>query len=189
MAEETVTERAKRQRREWDELLAKTADAALENHPDSIQRAGEEMAGMVRRDPRLRDAVLELIVDSYCHERCRKVQQAKNSALWREDARPTAGDDPTGRLISALRTERKLMEYALMGGKKLGDATREDVLRNARFQNRQSLRMAQTGLWLALIADQMADSRPRATVSESFSESELLHLKKLAISNTKATVA
>lgn len=168
---------------EWHQLLDGAADESLKLHRGNLKGAAQAMASKVRADPRLAQALLEVLVLEACADRVRRRLQILNQATWyqAEPFDPTMRGD---RLKRAARTSRhyKLMEYTLRGGLPLGDATKEQVKQNFEFQDRQARRMFQTALWLGLIADQMSDDKHQI-VRDVLSEEDLRELQTLAISS------
>ena len=194
MTDQELADRAKEakaRRREnvekWTKLLAGKADQCMDQFPDSNRLAAETMAAEVRKDPRLQEAVLELIVESYCHEFVLQQRRQKNSAAW-YDYDPTQVDETQrgARLRSAIRVGRKikLMEYTLLYGTPLKEATRKDLLANIRFQERQATRMQQTALWLRLILDDMPHD-DSARVGNCYTEEQLRAYQQSAIKEVK----
>jgi hypothetical protein len=165
----------------WHGLLDKAADEALERWDNNIHLASKTMQAAVRADPRLSKAVFEILVAEACTDRIRRRLQIKNNAIW-HNKEPFDATMRGARLRSAaeLSREYRLMEYSLRGGLMLGDATRKQVRENAEMQDKQARRMAQTALWLALIADRMHGKRGE-TVSSVLTELELRELQKLVL--------
>ena len=174
----------RKKRKEWEALLNKAGEAALSAHEGNIRLAGDGMAAAVRADPRLREAVFELILDEACHERIRRILQIQNQSIWHHASDPTMR---SRRLQRAMETANKirLMDYSLMGGLPLALANRPQVLRNATFQGRQAARMAQTSLWLRAISERMVDDKQ--LVRDLFTEEELRDLQSRAISEIETT--
>ena len=179
---------SKEQWSEWHKLLDGAADECLTAHANDVQQAAILMKARVRSDPRLREAMLEILVGEACHDRVRRRLQIRNQALWHQKEEVDFGQRGA-RLKRAAITSRKfkLLEYSLMGGIPLGTATRKQVLENANFQDRQARRMSQPSLWLALIADQMVDDKQ--IVRDIFNEDELRHLQTVAIGGGEAKKA
>jgi hypothetical protein len=166
----------------WHQLLDKAAASCLEKHPGHLHEAAEAMTEMVRGDPRLREAMLEVLVKEACHDRIRRRLQVANQSAWHQ----TDPFDPTSRgdrLKRAAKTSRyyRLMDYNLMGGVPLSLATRVQVENNAHFQDRQANRMAQTALWLGLIKDRMDPTKKKQVVRDVLTEEDLRELQRVAI--------
>lgn len=182
MTEETTKAETKDQRTEWNEQLDDTAEEAIAACPGDLHAAAKEMERRVRRDPRLQEAMLEVLVAQACYNRVRKVLQERNSGIWHghESVDKTMRGD---RLRRATRVFAKfrLMEYNLRGGLPLGKATRLDLETNAYFQDRQAKRMFETGMWLKFVADELPNDDPRAIVEDYVSEQRLHDLQTQAI--------
>lgn len=166
----------------WQKLIDGAADDCLEQHARSVKLAKEAMVNRVRADPRLREAMLEVLVTEACADRIRKRLQIMNASLWHQ-SEPFDLTMQGKRLQTAAATSRfyRMMDYSLIGGLALGDATRVQVIANSKFHERQATRMFQTSVWLDSIASGMDAMKTKQKVSEVFSEERLRQLQQQAI--------
>lgn len=165
---------------QWQAMLDAVADDAVERHPGDLASAWKAMVSVVRGDPRLREAVFEVLVTEACHDRVRRRLQLKNQSRWHQtdfvDRAPGRGE----RLRTAAKSSRhfRLMDYTLIGGTPLGEARKAEVLKNAKFHGKQGKRMLQTEVWLMMVAEHMKD---KDRVRDVLSEDDLRLFQQAAI--------
>ena len=170
-------------KKRWHELLNDAADMSIVQNPDSLKSASEDMVSRVREDERLKEAIFEILTPQACHDWVRRRLQERNAVAWHhaeQDHDPTQRGDRLRRATRAwIRVN--LMQYTLMGGIPLALATRDALLRNSFFQERQGRRMMQTALWLRFIADELPKDNKEAKVQDYLTEKRLNDLQALAI--------
>lgn len=168
-------EAARQQYEQWEAALTDKAEKCLRQHPDNVRRAGKLMAAEVRADPRLQQAALGMLLEQACQEWVRRQVQARNQRIWHADRDITQRSSRL-RAAGLARMTLRMMDYALMNGQPLGDATKADLMRNATFQDRQARRMAQTALWLGMIAENLPDDTVK--VRDVLTEQQLRNLQQ-----------
>lgn len=137
----------------------------------SIQAAVDTLYQLATADKTFIAEKLPEIVRAWCDERIRMHVGAIRLSTWTP---PNA--DPKGkgaRLTNAIANS--LLDFPLPGGKRLGDATPQEVRAGAAMYRMQADDMAWKARWLEKVAD--AAGRKR-TISAALSESDLRKLQE-----------
>lgn len=135
----------------------------------SQREAVEMLVARMSVDAALRSEVMTPWEPRAAEALVRAVQTKSRAALW---LRPVAPDDRIAALRNAAQT--MLMDFPLPGGKRLGDATAEDLLAAGGFYSRQAGDMAHKARWLGAVRDRMGDA---ATVASALDEAALRALQ------------
>lgn len=169
-------------REQVDDHLDGHAERSLDKAGWDIQSAVDDMVSNIETDPRLREETMRVLLQIACYERVRSIVHRHNKALWNNAERGDALKRDGQRLRTAARYSSKLrlMNYMLMGGIALGDATKAVLERNYDFQRRQATRMARTSKWFKLIMDRMSAHAEDATVRSVLEEEDLIRLRDMA---------
>lgn len=123
--------------------------AAYAAAPDDWDRAAASMLASIRGD----SAVCSALLRRACYYEVRMIASEKRGEYGK---RPEPGQD---KALLGLRTIAKesLMNFPLIGGKLLGDATRSEILRSAAFYRDQARANVGRALFLEKVAGELKD--------------------------------
>ena len=152
------------------DTVGSAARTALEKHSGDSAKAMHELVAMVRKDQKLRMALLEPLIEYACGNAIRSVIQDNRDRVW--NSASNAGK-PSQREQMMSIAKANLMIFPLPGGKMLGDATRAEVIEAASFYAKQAKNMAHKARWLKLVHDEMPEDKK---VNEVFAEANLLEM-------------
>ncbi|WP_156453760.1 hypothetical protein [Methylobacterium sp. CCH5-D2] len=154
------------QRNSSADAVAQAARAALKTANGDVRTASVALEARVRRDRALRDALTDPLLATACYTAVAvQVRQARRS-VWAAPAasRQEAAAAPQRRAPEDARRVAQLAAgtlamFPLPGGKRLGEATREEIAAAASFYEAQSADMADKARWLRLIAQSVPHAK------------------------------
>lgn len=158
--------------------VAEAAAEALRTAKGDVHKASTVLEKRVRKEPDLREALTEPLIASACFDAVRAVCRKQRRIVWSPPTSPasaSAGQDRVVHLAAGT-----LMMFPLPGGKRLGDATREDVAAAGQFYAAQSADMAHKARWLQLVAQSLPDKKK---VRDVLSDERLRDLQMEASKN------
>lgn len=139
------------------DLVAEAAKQAFDQAGGDVRAATAAFERSVRSSRSLRDALTEPLISQACYDAIRRQCQGARKAVWNPPAR-TEKFTPS-KVSGAFRVTQlavgTLLMFPLPGGKKLGEATREEISAAADFYAAQSDDMATKARWLRLVAQSM----------------------------------
>lgn len=143
----------------------------------------DEAVGMferaIRQSQRLRDALTEPLITSACREAINALVRKNRHSAWTgaEPRAPVRSAPPTAEAQASRVVQLAsgtLLMFPLPGGKRLSEATREDVTEAATFYGRQAADMGVKARWLRLIAQSLPADK---TVGEAITDKRLRELQ------------
>jgi hypothetical protein len=144
--------------------------------------AGGDVASATRRlirrlddDAELRAAIATAAVEYYAASIVEDEMRAERRAVWAEAGRTNRPKTSVTALANGIR--RSLLDFPLAGGKRLRDATRDEVIEQAQLYAAQARDMGFKARWLELIGARVDDGR---TVGECLTEADALALREEA---------
>jgi hypothetical protein len=162
-----------------NETIETIAADALKTAEGDLQEATAAMAKKIsaKKNAELYRALMDPLVRRACYDKIAEIGRQERERVWNQPSLETVRD-----AIAALAagTRKSLMAFTLPGGRRLGDALREDVTRAAQFYVSQSADMAVKGRWLYMIAKALKAGQK---VADAMTEEKLLTFKMKAERN------
>ena len=150
--------------------VAETARECLEKAGGDVRAAVPLMLERVRKNRALRDALTEPLLSDACYGAIRNECRIQRRDVWTP---PNYSKGGNGARVIALATS--LLDFPLLGGMRLADATREQVQKSAEFYASQSADMGHKARWLQLIAQSVPDEK---RVADVLDEARLAELRR-----------
>lgn len=161
------------------DFVAEAARRALDDAKGDTREATRMLEEAVRQSRKLRDLLTEPLIGNACYDAVRGQVRADRRASWNAPA-PTATVTPakvdTSSRVVHLATGTLLM-FPLPGGKRLGEATREEIGTAAAFYEGQSNDMAHKARWLRLVGQHLKGEKK---VSDVLTDARLRELQQEA---------
>ncbi|GJD92941.1 hypothetical protein [Methylobacterium iners] len=161
------------------DLVADAAKQAFEEAGGDVRAATAKLEARVRAEYGLREALTDPLISNACYEAVRRQVQGARKAVWNPPAR-TEKFTPS-KVSGAYRVTQlaagTLLMFPLPGGKKLGDATREEISAAASFYESQAEDMGTKARWLRLVAQSMPTT---ATAGDVLTDGRLRELQEAA---------
>jgi hypothetical protein len=142
------------------------AREALEERDWNVEKATNYLVNKLRTDKKLFEMLILQMVRDACNRRVYFVHKNRRAAVVRFASRAD-----TEALAEGL--VKTFLDFPLLGGQKLGDAKREDVLAAADFFRKQSNDMGHKARWLELIGQSIPAGKIVSTVVSSERLAEL----------------
>ncbi len=150
--------------------VSQAASEALAKAGGDVREATKAMVAKVRKSRQLRDALTEPLIEQACYAaitaQCRKAR----SRVWTP---PNYSEGGNGERVIALA--RGLLDFPLPGGRRLAEATREEVIAGAQFYRGHADDMAHKARWLARVA---AELQAEQRVADVLDETRLAALQQ-----------
>lgn len=167
------------QKKETD-FVAEAARRALDDAGGDTREATRMLEEAVRQSRKLRDLLTEPLISGACYDAIRGQVRAGRRQTWNAPsaAAPAAvakAADTSSRVIH-LATGTLLM-FPLPGGKRLGEATRDEIGTAAAFYENQAGDMAHKARWLRLVSQHI---QGEAKVSDVLTDQRLRELQQEA---------
>lgn len=143
--------------------VATCARLALAESKGDPGKATEKLVARVRKDKALREAILDPLVEYACNQAVMREVRVNRGNVWVPPSPERLARMPDAERVRALANGTLLM-FPLPGGKRLGEATREEVAEAARFYERQAGDMAHKARWLQLVAQSIPDGKTAGKV-------------------------
>lgn len=150
--------------------VSKAAAEALAKADGDVKAATAAMLAKVRKSRPLREALTEPLLEQACYAAITKQCRRQRNIVWTAPNYTAGGN---GQRVIALATS--LLDFPLPGGRRLGEATREEVMAGAQFYRGHADDMAHKARWLARIA---AELKPEQRVADGLDETRLAALQK-----------
>lgn len=125
----------------------------------------EELA---RQDVEVWQAVTDGLLRTACYDACRSICRSERRTIWH-----TSGYDAGGNGERIKSHSSSLMEWPLPGGKRMRDATKQDLIDAAGFYAMQASQMAAVSDWLGRVASKVKSK----TVGETLTDKQLRTLR------------
>lgn len=138
--------------------LTQVIEAALDNAQGLVQQAADEVYDKVTNNDVLYRQLMDPLVKQACYDAVRGYQHNERSAIFAASPQPqTRSPEEQRAAVEALAegTRKSLLNLPLPSGKRLGDATKAEVLEAARFYTNQGTSMLQRALFFNKIADKL----------------------------------
>jgi hypothetical protein len=157
-------------RRKTDEddmaaLIAEAARRAVQEGGGDPRSATDILEAAVRKDQRLRDAIMAPLVRQACYTVVGAEIRRTRSTVWNSTPKERVerlGQSQTQRVIQL--AAGTLLMFPLPGGVKLGEATRVQLTEAAAFYGRQASDMSAKARWLRLVADRVPEGKTAGQV-------------------------
>lgn len=130
------------------------------DHASDVADASRKLEEAARSDRELRDYLTEPYLKQACYNAVRSHYRVERREIW---TAPNYTKGGNGQRVE--QHARTLLDFPLPNGKRLRDATREDLLSAAEFYRRQSEDMAQKAHWLERIAEKTGRKKVGAALT------------------------
>jgi hypothetical protein len=149
------------------------AGQALEQARGDAYKATQILEEHARKDVNLANELLFPLLHQACYDAVRKVCIRERGYVARQaDNVIAATAQDNARRVKSHAT--RLMSFTLpYEAKPLGEATRDEVLRNSEFYQKQARTELQRARWLALVAERL---QGRKKVKNAMTEDDLMRL-------------
>lgn len=159
--------------------IADVARKALGDANGNIDEAARMFEAAIRQSRSLRDQLTEPLIADACRVAVRKEVKDVRREVWTGSQSRAAGQSKpdaikaqAGRVVQL--AAGTLAMFPLPGGKRLGEASREEISTAAEFYGRQAADMGAKARWLRLIAQSVPDGKK---VSDVLSDARLRELQ------------
>lgn len=159
------------------DLVAEAARAALDAAGGDVREATRALELSVRGNRRLRDELTDPLLATACYTAVTAQCRVERRKVWTPPVERLVANRTTGSHRVVQLAAGTLLMFPLPGGKKLGDATREEISEAAGFYEAQAGDMATKARWLRLVA-QSVPGEKRA--GEALTEKRLRELQEAA---------
>ncbi|HEX2554249.1 MAG TPA: hypothetical protein VHL98_11135 [Microvirga sp.] len=164
------------EKREKDPV-AEAARLAWQDSEGNVKVATAMLEEAVRRSRSLRDALTEPFIAQACYDAIRGQVRTERKTVWSPPPAKRVADAAAGAERVVQLASGTLLMFPLPGGKRLGEATREDITEAAEFYSRQAGDMAVKARWLQLIGQSVP---PNRKVQEILTDERLRELQEAA---------
>lgn len=161
--------------------VADAARSAMDRAKGDLTAAAVAMEAAVRQDAKLREALTEPLLAGACMDAVRRIMHERRRSIWSgpKDSgivgrTPPAVDVAGQASRVAQLAAGTLLMFPLPGGKRLAEATRDDVTKAAGFYDAQAKDMGVKARWLSLIAQSIPADK---TVGEVLTAKRLKELQ------------
>lgn len=156
-----------------ESTLQDAVERAIKESGDDARAATTILLNEVKRNRKLREQLTEPLLRSACYDRIRSAFRVERKQIW---FAPNY-DATQGSERAKAHGEYLLMQFRLPAGKRLSEATIEDLLEASEFYSKQASDMAHKGRWLDLIAKGLKKGK---TVGKQYNEATLRALQEEA---------
>lgn len=162
------------------ELVAEAARRAFDDANGDVREAARMLELAVRMDTPLRIALTDPLLSGACWNAVRGQVRETRRAIWAAPKMPTAAQatalkEQSSRVVHLATGTLKM--FPLPGGKRLGQATREEIVAASEFYARQAGDMSHKARWLQLVGQSVPAGR---TVAEALTDERLAELQSEA---------
>lgn len=172
-----------------EELIIAAAKAALDDANGDLNVATNMMVAAAKQSAPLKAALLEPYLKGACREVLRRQIQSVRREVWTRTARHAAGQSKPAAVVEQQQRSRvvqlaagTLLMFPLPGGKRLGDATRDEINAAAEFYSKQASDMGAKSRWLQLIGQSVPEGK---RVSDVLTDRRLAELQAEAASASR----
>lgn len=159
------------------DLVAEAARRALSDADGDVRTATRMMEEAVRQSPQLRDELTEPLLSSACYAAVTAQCRVERRKVWSPPAEKLVATRVTGAHRVVQLATGTLLMFPLPGGKKLSEATREEIAEAATFYEAQAGDMAIKARWLRLVAQSVPGDK---TAGDVLSDKRLRELQEAA---------
>lgn len=157
--------------------IAAAAKAALDAAGGDVREATRAMERKVRQDRILRDELTDPLIGTACYSAVAAQCRQDRRKVWAAPNETVASHRAAGANRVVQLASGTLLMFPLPGGKKLGEATRDEIAEAARFYESQAGDMATKARWLRLVAQSVpGDSK----ASDVLTDKRLRELQEVA---------
>lgn len=149
--------------------ISELARQALEHANGDVAEAARYLEQQAKRQTSVWLTITESLISSACYDAVRAVCRKERRAIWTAPNYDQGGNG--GRVVAHAKS---LMDLCLPGGKRLADATKDDLLKARDFYYKQADTMRQFGCFLEVLSEKVK----RSTVSDKLTEDELQKIKE-----------
>lgn len=160
---------ALKQTQEEEPTAEDLARRAMAQAGEDVGEATRILEQWARQNTRIWKAVTEDFLAQGCYAVVRGVCRQERRAIWH-----SPGYDPGGSGARVRGHARSILDLPLPGGKRLRDATREDLQEASGFYARQARQMAVMAEFLEAVAGKV---KGRKTVGDVLTEKQLEQMK------------
>lgn len=140
---------------------------AYDGSPD-VATATEKLEKWARKDKALYDYLTDPYLSQACYNAIRGLCRSERRLIYTAPNYTKGGNGHRVEIHG-----RSLLDFPLPGGKRLRDATRQDLLEAADFYRKQAADMASKAAWLEKISERVG----KKTVGEKLTSEQLEALK------------
>ncbi|MEZ2410556.1 hypothetical protein AB6806_27545 [Bosea sp. RCC_152_1] len=161
------------------DYVAEAARRALDDAQGDVREATRMMQEAVKQSRRLRDLLTEPLIANACYDAIRAQVHLDRRNAWKAPVEKLVPSKSgvTGSYRVVQLAAGTLLMFPLPGGKKLGEATREDIATAASFYESQSADMAHKARWLRLVSQHLEGDN---TVGDVMTDKRLRELQEEA---------
>jgi hypothetical protein len=150
------------------------ARLALAEASGDVGKATIILLERVRKDKALRHELLEPLVEYACHQAVSRELRSNRANVWSPPSARTLERMSHADRVTALAAGTLLM-FPLPGGKRLGEAVRDEISQAAVFYDRLATDTSHKARWLRLVAQSIPSGK---TVRDTLTDDRLRELQK-----------
>ena len=159
------------------DLVAEAAKAALSAANGDVREATRAMENAVRSNRKLRDELTDPLLSNACYTAVSAQCRVERRKVWTPPAEKLVANRTTGSHRVVQLAAGTLLMFPLPGGKKLGEATREEIAEAAQFYDAQATDMSVKARWLRLVAQSVPGNK---TAGDVLTDKRLRELQEAA---------
>lgn len=161
------------------DYVAECARRALDDARGDVREATRMMQAAVKQSRKLRDLLTDPLIANACYDAVRAQVHVDRRNAWKPPSEKLVPSKSgvTGSFRVVQLAAGTLLMFPLPGGKKLGEATREDIATAASFYESQSADMAHKARWLRLVSQHIEGNK---TVGDVMTDKRLRELQEEA---------
>lgn len=144
------------------------AAAAMEQADGDVLKATEILEAQARSNMDVWRELTDTLLRTACYDACRAVCRSERRIIWNS---PNYDKGGNGERVK--QHANTLLDWPLPGGKKLRDATKQDLLEASGFYSKQAAQMTSIANWLDAVAKKVKTK----TVGETLSADDLEKLR------------
>lgn len=156
-----------------DDLWLQLAHECREKCDGETAKASHLMAKIVRGNEQYRKALTDPLIDTACFQWVSRACRNDRESVW---TAPNYTKGGNGGRLKRTAEQRSLLMFPLLHGKRLGEATKDEVIETRDWYRKISANMAWKARWLDLIQKNM--KKKDATVADCFSNDYLHTLRE-----------
>lgn len=154
------------------------AREVLEEADGNWEKAARLFRLRLDKDSALYRAIVEPLIQGAIWQHIRSVAHSDRAHVWHRAPKPDRNIADGGQVRAARLVAARLMDFTLWGGRRLGDATRPELVEVIEKYESDAKANGERARWLTLVAERLKDDK--TTVAKALKEKDLLALQKKA---------
>lgn len=145
------------------------AQFELDNSGGDVVTATNALEALARGNPEVWMSITDSLLRDACYNQITALCRRERRKIWSAPAPDTKSQ--SNRVVNHAKS---ILDFPLPGGKRLRDATKEDLSAASSFYQKQAAKMSSISEWLSSVAKRV---KKGATVGDCLSEKQLHRMK------------